>query len=366
MQEWDAPFKIGGGAREEIRFLHSAIDDMNGEPGSSLVCWMRRCCDCVPDVLCCQRKRAHMLAAPFQCFCLLSSAGNSIFKREAAIVVVGDASETSYAGFTPNGELANSISVAFTAAELQMMQLGQYSSTLREARGLCKMVMVLLQQLPAASIRTSRIQFVGDNQGCISVFQHMRGQPQIVQEMKAMRLAAYKAGAELDFVWMPRESELIKLADALSKEVDTSDFILCSRPTKRLMDLWGNPTLDAFATSVDNGHKAAKWLSKYFEPGCSGVDGLRHDWSREFVWIFPPFGLVAACLKKVLEERVHCILIVPDVVGFWSPMLLALPIRDSQSLSYHAGLYRLTSRVPKEWHSNVPRHPLRAFHIAFG
>jgi hypothetical protein len=34
-------------------------------------------------------------------------------------------------------------------------------------------------------------------------------------------------------------------------------------------------------------------------------------------------------------------------------------------LAYHAGLYRLTSRVPKEWHKNKPRIPLRALHVKF-
>lgn len=58
-----------------------------------------------------------------------------MFKREAAVLVAGDASETAYAGHTPNGELAAAIQISFTAAERQQLEAQQFSSTLREALG---------------------------------------------------------------------------------------------------------------------------------------------------------------------------------------------------------------------------------------
>jgi hypothetical protein len=100
---------------------------------------------------------------------------------------------------TPNGELAAAIQIPFTAAERQRMEAQQFSSTLREALGLCKIIQVLLEQLPPDLLASHRLQFIGDNQGCTSVFQHMRGQPEIVQPMKVMRLAVDKAGAEIEF-----------------------------------------------------------------------------------------------------------------------------------------------------------------------
>ena len=165
-----------------------------------------------------------------------------MFKREAAVLVAGDASETAYAGYTPNGELAAAIQISFTAAERQRMEAQQFSSTLREALGLCKIIQVLLEQLPPDLLTSRRLQFIGDNQGCISVFQHMRGQLEIVQPMKVMRLAVAKAGAEIEFVWQPRESAEIRLADALSKEIDTSDLILCNSHTSNWFQLFGKPT----------------------------------------------------------------------------------------------------------------------------
>lgn len=289
-----------------------------------------------------------------------------MFKREAAVVVVGDASETTYAGYTPNGELPAAIQVPFTAAEQQRMAARQFSSTSREAIGLCKVVHVVLKQLPAELLSRQRIQFIGDNQGCISVFQHMRGQPEVVQHMKAMRLAVAAADAEIEYVWQPRESAEIRQADALSKEIDTSDIILSKRVTSQLCQKFGQPTCDAFATSVDNGSKADCWYSKFFEPGCSGVNGLRHAWGdKQLVWVFPPFDLVAVSIKKVQEEQVHCVLIVPQWTRFWSAMLAELPVVEEVLLAYTAGLYRLTSRVPKEWHGNQPRIPLRALHIKY-
>jgi hypothetical protein len=45
----------------------------------------------------------------------------------------------------------------------------------------------------------------------------------------------------------------------------------------------------------------------------------------------------------------------PQWTRFWSAMLADLPVVGEVLLAYHAGLYRLTSRVPKEWHRNKPQ-----------
>ena len=55
----------------------------------------------------------------------------------------------------------------------------------------------------------------------------------------------------------------------------------------------------------------------------------------------------------------------PQWTRFWSAMLADLPLAGQELLAYHARLYRLTSRVPEEWHMNKPRVLLRALHVKY-
>jgi hypothetical protein len=62
-------------------------------------------------------------------------------------VLVGDASETQYAAYTPNGELPAAIVVPFTAEERERMLRKELSSTLREVCCLERSLPQVLQRL---------------------------------------------------------------------------------------------------------------------------------------------------------------------------------------------------------------------------
>jgi len=88
------------------------------------------------------------LRADLQCFkdALVESAEGNWWKREAMLLVAGDASEFAYAAYTPEGELGAPIVVSFSAEELQLMEDNEFSSTLREILCMLKTAQVILQQ----------------------------------------------------------------------------------------------------------------------------------------------------------------------------------------------------------------------------
>ena len=87
-----------------------------------------------------------------QCFveAVTISTGGNWWKRQATLLVAGDASEFAYEAYTPEGELQHPIVVSFTKEELQLMADKCLSSTLREIVCMLKATEVLLQHTTLA------------------------------------------------------------------------------------------------------------------------------------------------------------------------------------------------------------------------
>ena len=88
------------------------------------------------------------LQADLQCFrdTLVTSTVGNWWKREAILLVAGDASEFVYAAYTPEGELGAPIVVSLSAEELQLMEDNEFSSTLREILCILKTTQIILQR----------------------------------------------------------------------------------------------------------------------------------------------------------------------------------------------------------------------------
>lgn len=111
-----------------------------------------------------------------------------------------------------------------------------------------------------------------------------------------------------------------------------------SKETKRFLDLEARldplvfkknifsmgpfrPTIDWFASNVN------KQLPRFcaWQEGTEGaefLDAFSHDWSIDYGYMFPPFGLLPKVLRKICEERAKVILIHPDWPGaLWAPTI---------------------------------------------
>jgi len=113
------------------------------------------------------------------------------------------------------------------------------------------------------------------------------------------------------------------LADELSrKELDNSDFKLNVSIFRELVNKYGTPYIDLFAST--NTTQLNNFYSWYPCPKSSGVDAFTFKWKKSF-YAFPPFNLVGRVLRKIITDKTSGIVVVPFwETQPWFPLVKAL------------------------------------------
>ena len=179
--------------------------------------------------------------------------GRRMIKRMTpAVVMVGDASETSVAGFTPTRELMAALAGGappaqlaaaeeawqqgllerictvvhdYTTEELAQLRAGNFSSTLREVLVLRVLLEEALARRPDALCH-QRLQYQSDSQSGAYAINGMKGCPSVFPEVCRIWELCLEHDIELEVVWRPRSMPHQELADALSKVHDSSQWLL--------------------------------------------------------------------------------------------------------------------------------------------
>ena len=99
----------------------------------------------------------------------------------------------------------------------------------------------------SATLQGALLVYTGDNQGSIACLAKMMGKGEILAVVRQVYEVAAAHDVALEFIWKPKESAEIQHAYALSRYVDTSDFVLNQATFQRLVKRWGSPTADIFA-----------------------------------------------------------------------------------------------------------------------
>ena len=202
----------------------------------------------------------------------------------------------------------------------------------------------------------------------------MGGTPDVFPEITRLYLFAAHHDVHVDFIWKPRESPEMLIADELSREENSSEIFVTRKTIVLVFHRqgvvhWGMPTLDVFAGAAIGQHKAARFYTKYCGPVSVGINAMHADapmHGHSLLWLFPPFHLIGAVISKLLHEQVNLILIVPHFLRYWAAMIQQLPVVDIVQLPYHAGLCKIGSRAPKSMQGkNKPRISLTAYLVQF-
>ena len=90
---------------------------------------------------------------------------------------------------------------------------------------------------------------------------------------------------------------------------DNSEWQLNSEIFQALIDLWGTPDIDLFASRLNN--KLDRYYSWKPDPYSVGVDAFHAYWGDCFAYIFPPFSIIGKILQKIEEDQATVIMIVP-------------------------------------------------------
>lgn len=101
------------------------------------------------------------------------------------------------------------------------------------------------------------------------------------------------------------------IADGLSRdEIDQNDYELSPEIFTRICEAYGYPTVDCFATHLST--KCPTSHSEHPDPKTAQVDAFTVKWKDQF-YAFPSFNLVLKTLRKVINDQVEGVIILP----FW-------------------------------------------------
>ncbi len=170
--------------------------------------------------------------------------------------------------------------VPFTREELERMRLGEFSSAERELRA-AVLAVGWLAGRAGELMRGRRVQYQTDSQAGEFCILGQKGKGRCLDLVAELYQICFEADAEVEAVWYPRTVAEQQEADALSKEVDSSQWALAPDLYERAVThgaLRGRrPDVDRFADSVTTKVPGAFYAARW-SPGCIGAYAMAQDW----------------------------------------------------------------------------------------
>ena len=111
----------------------------------------------------------------------------------------------------------------------------------------------------------------------------------------------------LDIQWVPRSE--VERADLISRIIDTDDWQISNSCFALLENLWGPHTIDCFANHYN--HKIDRFFSRFWTPGCAGIDFFVQPLQQENCLVVPPVCIVSRTLHYLSQQKATGTLVVP-------------------------------------------------------
>ena len=124
-------------------------------------------------------------------------------------------------------------------------------------------------------------------------------------------------GIELEVAWIPCTK--IERADYISRIVDIDDWQISADCFMTLEESWGIHSVDCFANYYNK--KVGKFFSRFWNPGCSGVDFFVQNLEGENCLVVPPVSLIARAIHYL-----HVSKAIATIVVHFSPSSYFWPI----------------------------------------
>ena len=128
----------------------------------------------------------------------------------------------------------------------------------------------------------------------------------------------------IDARYLPGQASV--LADLLSRrgQVVRTEWSLHPRVARSLLRVWGNPSIDLFATCLNA--KLPLYCSLVPDPQTVFEDAFRHPWDDLDLYAFPPFPLIGRVIARVRESSLLAMTLVaplwPEKEWFTDLLLL--------------------------------------------
>ena len=142
-----------------------------------------------------------------------------------------------------------------------------------------------------------------------------------------------------------------KTADRLSRKfTDRTEWQLDPCIFKKLVNLWGKPEIDLFASR--NNYQFKPFVSWHADPEAVAIDAFCLNWESKYVYLFPPFSMLAKAVQKIQEDQAQALLIAPLWrTQIWFPKIMHMLIRQPVLLPRNKFVLRLP-------HNRTLIHPL--------
>ena len=154
------------------------------------------------------------------------------------------------------------------------------------------------------------------------------------------------------------------VADSLSRkgQVIPTEWTLHHEVCQRIWRLWGQPSVDLFATSLNK--RLQNYMSPHADPQAVAVDALLQDWSNADLYAFPPFAILRKVINKFRNSpNSRMTLIAPWwPQREWFPDLIALVVEEPRQLPLRQDL--LTQPLGRALHQNLPMLHLTAWRLS--
>ena len=192
-------------------------------------------------------------------------------------------------------------------------QQQQGSSTERELVGMREGLKLFLEELEGSELR-----WTCDNKA-VSVICRVGSMRPRLQDL-AMDIwdmtKQYNIKLEMD--WQPRDTEVVRFADQMSKDMDFSDFYICKEDFSVLQSEFGPFAGDYFASSFTC--RMVPFFSRFMCEGSSGVDAFSVSWREGRGYFHPPVHRIVDTVRYAREQRAEGIMVVPywDGSAFWA------------------------------------------------
>jgi hypothetical protein len=113
--------------------------------------------------------------------------------------------------------------MSYDRGEFTALQNGELSSVYRETKNAALVIKACIRANPEL-VRGGLIVYTRDNTGSAACLTKMMGKGRTVDEVRELYREANAANVHLEFIWKPRTSSEIVLADDLSRVVDVVRF----------------------------------------------------------------------------------------------------------------------------------------------
>lgn len=259
--------------------------------------------------------------------------GHRWFPSRAVVRMAGDySSERGFGAYLLDKTLLpDPIVVPLSEAEQLAIRANTYSSTYGELKALDYSLDVLTSRQLVHLVAGKTLCYEGDNFGFVCNVTGMKGNARNYPLVRAIHEKARAADIHLAVEWHPRSAPNQDEADALSKLVDNSEWVLnghvfiehiVQHPLVMAHPA-GGITIDLAASNRNT--KSPRFMSRAWCPGTEGVNMFtRVTWAvhpvtgqRELCFINGDFSLMGPILAKVLRDRADCVIVYPDWPRYW-------------------------------------------------